>query len=122
MTVSTGRAIAYDIAVVLVFLLFGNAAHDSASSGSGHVVALGASFLAALAVAWGVARAWRAPARVWPTGVVVWAVTVAVGVVLRSLLVEGAGFAWPFIAVATGFLGVTMLGWRALATMPPRRS
>lgn len=122
MEVSTGRAIAYDVAVVLVFLFFGNAAHDSASAGNGHLVALGACFLVALAAGWGVARPWRTPTRIWPTGVVVWLVTAAVGVALRGLLIPDAGFAPTFIAVALGFLGVTMLGWRALATMPVRRS
>ncbi|ACZ30091.1 hypothetical protein Xcel_1060 [Xylanimonas cellulosilytica DSM 15894] len=121
MTVSTGRAIAYDVVVVFVFLLFGSAAHDSAAQGSGHLVALGACFFAGLAAGWGVARAWRTPARVWPTGVIVWLVTVAVGVALRGVLVPDAGFAPTFLAVAAGFLAVTLLGWRALASVPPRR-
>jgi hypothetical protein len=121
MEVSTGRAIAYDVAVVLVFLMFGNAAHDSAADGAGHLVALGACFLAALAAGWGVARAWRTPTRIWPTGVVVWLVTAAVGVTLRGLLVPDAGFAPAFIAITFGFLAVTQLGWRALAAVPPRR-
>ncbi len=122
MTVTWGRALAYDVVVVFVFLLFGSRAHDSAAEGSGHLAALGACFAVALAVGWGAGRAWRAPARLWPTGVIVWLVTVAVGVTLRGLLVPGAGFAPAFLAVATGFLGVTLVGWRALAVPPRRRA
>jgi hypothetical protein len=121
MTVSRGRAVAYDVIVVFVFLLFGSSAHDSAGQGSGHLAALGACFFVALAAGWGAGRAWRTPGRLWPTGVIVWLVTVAVGVTLRGLLVPDAGFAPAFLAVATGFLGVTLLGWRALAALPPRR-
>ncbi|QAY70424.1 DUF3054 domain-containing protein [Xylanimonas protaetiae] len=121
MVVSTGRALVYDVVVVLVFLLVGSAAHDAAARGAGHELALGACFLAGLAAGWGVSRAWRSPARLWPTGVTVWLVTVAVGVLLRGLLVADAGFAPSFLAVATVFLGVTLLGWRALARVPARR-
>ncbi|WP_425954640.1 DUF3054 family protein [Xylanimonas sp. McL0601] len=109
------RAAAYDLSVVLVFLLFGAGAHDSASRGAGHIVALTATFLVALAEGWAVTRAWRSPARLWPTGVVVWLVTVVVGVVLRGLLIPDAGFARGFLIVTTLFLGVTLLGWRLLA-------
>lgn len=121
MPVTWGRALAYDVVVVFVFLLFGTAAHDSTAKGASHVVALGACFFVGLAAGWGASRGWRAPAKVWPTGVVVWLVTLVVGVVLRGLLISGAGFTPSFLAVATVFLGVTLLGWRALASIPPRK-
>lgn len=115
------RAAAYDVVMVVVFLLLGTASHGSADRGTGYLVALAATFVAGLAAGWAVARAWRTPARIWPTAVIIWAVTAAVGVVLRGLLIPDAGFAPVFIAVTAGALAVLLLGWRALAAVPPRR-
>ncbi|GAB2458066.1 DUF3054 domain-containing protein [Xylanimonas ulmi] len=121
-TVTLGRAGAYDVVVLVVFLMFGSAAHGSADRGTGHLVALGATFFAGLAAGWALSRAWRAPARLWPTGVIIWLTTVVVGVVLRGLLIPDAGFEPGFLLITTGFLGVTLLGWRALARPPRRKS
>ncbi len=48
-----------------------------------------------------------------PTGLVVWISCVAVGMVLR--VVAGQGTAVAFVLVALAFLGLELLGWRALA-------
>lgn len=52
-----------------------------------------------------------------PTGIVVWVMTVAVGMVLRA--VTGQGTAGSFIVVATLSTAVLLLGWRALAKFVP---
>lgn len=99
-----------DAVAVLVFTVVGIASHDGSL-----VAALGRvvwPFALAAAVGWAVSRAWRDPARLWPTGVIVWAVTVLGGLALRGL--TGGGLAWSFALVTTLFLAITMLGWRAL--------
>jgi len=49
-----------------------------------------------------------------------WLGTVALGMVLR--VVSGQGTAVTFIIVALVFLGLTQLGWRALAGLRLRRA
>ncbi|NOV96626.1 DUF3054 domain-containing protein [Isoptericola halotolerans] len=103
-----------DVVSVGAFAVVGTANHGSGGS-LGHVLAVAAPFLIGLAVGWLVARAWRAPARLWPTGVVVWAATVVLGLALRPLFV--GGLEWSFVLVTAGFLAVTMLGWRTIASL-----
>lgn len=101
-----------DAVAVLAFTLIGIASHDgSLVAAFGRVVW---PFALAAAIGWAVTRAWRDPARVWPTGVLIWLVTAAGGLVLRG--VSGQGLAWSFAMVTAVFLAITMLGWRALVT------
>ncbi len=111
-------AVVCDLLCVVVFAVVGTINH--ATSGDlGHVALVGLPFLLALASGWFAFRAWRAPARVWPTGVAVWGTTVVLGLVLRPLF--AGGFAVSFAAVTALFLGATMLGWRTLAGLAARR-
>jgi hypothetical protein len=75
------------------------------------VVKVAAPFVIALAVGWLAIRAWRAP-RAMRTGVVVWLVTVAVGMALRRTVFD-RGIAPAFVMVTTVVLGVFLVGWRA---------
>lgn len=105
-------ALVADAVAVLVFTVVGITSHDgSLVAGLGRVVW---PFALAAAIGWAVARAWRDPARVWPTGVIIWAVTVLGGLALRGL--SGGGLAWSFALVTAIFLAITMLGWRGLVT------
>jgi hypothetical protein len=108
-----------DVVCVLVFVLVGTANHQSGGM-AGRVALVTLPFLVGLAVGWVAARAWRAPARPWPTGVAIWFATVALGLLLRP----GArgGFAWSFAIVTALFLAATMLGWRLLAALLARRT
>lgn len=107
-----------DAAAVLVFTAMGIASHDgSLVSAFARVVW---PFAVAGAVGWAVARAWRTPARVWPTGVVVWLVTVLGGLALRG--VSGQGLAWSFALVTATFLAITLLGWRGVLAAVRRRT
>ena len=97
-----------DFVAVLVFVGIGRSAH-------GHVVDPGGMistawpFLVGGAIGWLAARAWRSPvAR--QAGIIIWLCCVAFGMALR--VVSGQGTAAPFIAVALGFLGLELLGWR----------
>ena len=112
---STGRVLVWpavlaDAACVLVFAVTGIASHDGSM-----VAALGRvvwPFALAGALGWVLTRAWHDPARVWPTGMVIWLVTVFGGLLLRG--VSGQGLAWTFALVTTLFLALTMLGWRGV--------
>lgn len=107
-----------DAALVVGFAALGRRSHEEGSSLSG-VLEVAAPFLIALAAGWLVARAWRAP--VSPrTGAIVWAVTVAGGLALRSAAFD-RGIAPAFIVVAALTLGVLLVGWRAVARLAPIR-
>ena len=116
---SVRAAVVGDVLCVLVFTLVGTANHASGGSVT-HLLAVAAPFALGLTVGWAVSRAWRAPARLWPTGAAVWFATVAVGLALRPLFV--GGFAWSFALVTAAFLAATMLGWRLVGTLARRRT
>jgi hypothetical protein len=113
-----------DAACVLGLASVGVAAH-AAGDGTGRLLDAAWPFALAALVGWLAARAWRRPWRLWPTGVVVWGCTWALGVVLRVLTDEGV---FPtFHIVSFGFLAATMLGWRSVVVLvrvlrptPPR--
>ncbi len=103
-------AAALDSAAVVAFAALGRRNHDE-EPGLAGVFETAAPFLIGLLVAWVVVRAWRAPERIG-TGLVVWPITVAVGMVVRRLAFD-EGTALPFVIVATVFLGACLVGWRA---------
>lgn len=107
-----------DVVLVLVFVLIGRGSHDEGFTLLGTLITVW-PFLVALAVGWVVMRAWRSPRAVAWTGVGIWVVTVAVGMLLR--VVSGQGTAPSFVIVATIVLGVFLVGWRALARVVARR-
>jgi hypothetical protein len=117
--VRAAPAFAIDAVLVLGFAALGRRSHEEGSSVVG-VVEVAAPFLIALAVGWLVVRAWRAPLSLH-TGALVWIVTVAGGLALRSLAFD-RGIAPAFIVVALLTLGALLVGWRALAAwLLPRR-
>ncbi len=65
-------------------------------------------------------RAWRHPTTVWPTGVGIWAIVVAAGMLLRSVVFDD-GTATAFVIVATLFLGLFIVGWRLVFAAIDRR-
>jgi hypothetical protein len=120
MTGSRGavRAAVLDVAVVLVFVVIGRANHHDGDTVPG-VASTAWPFLAGLGAGWLVARVWRRPAALVPSGIAAWLGAVAVGMVLR--VVAGQGTAVSFIIVALCFLGLFLLGWRLLARLFFRR-
>ena len=109
---SAVRAVVLDVASVLVFVVIGRASHNHGETVPG-VASTAWPFLAGLGVGWLVARVWRRPAVLVPSGLAAWLGTVAVGMVLR--VVAGQGTAVSFVIVALCFLGLFLLGWRLLA-------
>lgn len=106
-----------DLAVIIVFVVLGRAEHDSTAAEGGSALTGLATTLAPFAVALGAAWAQpsirRAPLAV-RSGLIVWVVTLAGGLALRSLVV-GDGIAPAFIAVAAGFTALGIIGWRSIA-------
>ena len=100
-----------DIACVLVFVVIGRASHTKGETLAG-IASTAWPFLAGLGCGWLATRAWRRPLALFPAGVGAWLGTVAVGMALR--VIAGQGTAVAFIFVALIFLGLFMLGWRAV--------
>jgi hypothetical protein len=111
-----GVGLAADLVAVLIFAAIGRRAHAEGSAVLG-ALATAAPFLAGTGAGWlAVRSARRGSARDgWSTGsgVLVVALTVAVGMGLRHL--TGRGTPPSFVIVATTFLGLVLLGWRAAA-------
>ena len=108
----TAVAVALDAVSILVFVAIGRHTHDHGVTPGG-LASTSWPFLVGAAAGWVAWRGWRAPRGLLPTGVAVWLSCVGLGMVLR--VVSGQGTAAAFIAVALGFLGMGLLGWRAVA-------
>jgi len=112
-------AAALDAALVIVFAALGRGSHAKEATLSG-LWQTAWPFLAALAIVWIAALVWRRPAAVLRSGLPVWIGTVALGLVLRVVFTDG-GAALPFVLVATGALGLLLLGWRLIAALVSAR-
>ncbi len=105
-------ALVGDLLVVLLFVASGLVQHGEPLT-TQNLVLVGWPFAAGALLGHLAIRAWRAPFRLWPHGVFVWAITVAAGMALRTLL--GGTTAVSFVIVAALVTAVGMLGWRAIA-------
>ena len=76
-------------------------------------------FAAGLGVGAVVTRLYKAPLE-WSRAVPAWVLTVAVGMALR-IGVVGRDFKASFVIVAAAFLGLGLLGWRAVVRRVSRR-
>ncbi|MGP0223169.1 DUF3054 domain-containing protein [Paenarthrobacter sp. NCHU4564] len=103
-----------DLVLILVFAAIGRDAHARGDIITG-AFATAWPFLAGAAGAWLLLRVWRQPLALWPSGVGVWLVTVAVGMALRAI--TGQTVVVPFVIVALLSLGVFLLGFRAVAAL-----
>jgi hypothetical protein len=103
-------AVGFDTALVVAFVAIGRRNHDEDPGVLG-LLSTTAPFLIGLVAAWVIARAWNEPTRV-RTGLMIWPVTVAVGMIVRQVV--GDGTALSFVIVATLFVGATLVGWRAV--------
>ncbi|MCT1607317.1 DUF3054 domain-containing protein [Nesterenkonia massiliensis] len=108
-----------DAALVVLFAVAGNRSHSTGLSVS-DVAGTAWPFLIGLLLGWALTRSWRQPSRLWPEGVVVVLITVALGMTLRVLLADG-GAPLSFVAVATGSLALLLLGRRLVSSQMVRR-
>ena len=101
-----------DLLAVIAFAAIGRRNHNETGNIVAGALTVAAPFAIAMAVGWLAARAWREPVT-GRTAVIVWAVTVALGVVLRRFVFDRSTAA-SFVVVATIALGVLIVGWRAV--------
>ena len=106
------RDFVYDALCVLLFVVIGTRNHKTDTGLSG-IAYVAAPFFIALSLAH-LAPMMQRGAKALPHQYVVWGYTIVMGMVLRNFAFD-RGTAPAFVIVATIFLGVTMLGWRALA-------
>ena len=113
------RAALLDAAAIVLFVAVGRNNHDGGGNPVAETLKVAAPFLIALAVGWVVARAWQRPDAL-RTGLVIWPITVALGMVLRHWVFD-RGTATSFIVVASIATAVLLLGWRLVALLVRRR-
>jgi hypothetical protein len=113
------RAALFDAAAVVLFVAVGRNNHDAGGNPVAETLRVAAPFLIALAVGWVVARAWQRPDAL-RTGLVIWPITVSLGMVLRHWVFD-RGTATSFIVVASIATAVLLLGWRLVALLVRRR-
>ncbi|MCG6566527.1 DUF3054 domain-containing protein [Tessaracoccus sp. ZS01] len=106
-----------DLVCVLVFAVVGRASHGLDLFG---VLATAWPFLLACLIAWAAVAMTKVPFAGWREGLIVWSVTLVVGMVLR--VVSGDTAAWAFVLVAALFLAVTLMGWRFVWRLSRHRS
>lgn len=110
-------ALGTDLVFVVVFCAIGRRSHAEGLT-LGGVAETAWPFLSGTLAGWLVSRAWRRPYALVPTGVVVWACTVVVGMILRKL--TSAGVATSFIVVASISTALLLLGWRGAVRLMTR--
>ena len=106
-----------DVCCVLAFVIIGRGQHHDGVTVAG-VASTAWPFLAGLAAGVLAGRSWRQPFALWPSAVVVWACTVAVGQALRAISGQGTDLA--FILVSAAFLGLFLFGWRVVVQLTAR--
>ncbi len=111
-------ALAADAACVVLFTTVGRRNHDEGLTLAG-IAETSWPFLVGAGVGWLLARGWRRPTAVTPTGLTVWMCTVAIGMLLRRATSEGT--ALSFVVVASLATAVLMLGWRGAVAALRRR-
>lgn len=105
-----------DAVLVLAFAAIGRASHSEAL-GVLDILGTAWPFLAALLLSWVIVRLTdRDHSRVWPAGVLIWAVTVSSGLALRILFGDTAAPAFIIVATITlaVFLLVPRLVWQLI--------
>ncbi|MGN2635286.1 DUF3054 domain-containing protein [Nocardia takedensis] len=116
---------AADLALVILFCAIGRRSHDEAVLTG--LAKTAWPFATGLLLGWAVAYALHRGRSadvafdgraLWPTGVVIWALTLIGGMLLR--VVASQGTAVSFVIVAATVLALFLLGWRAAVAALPR--
>ncbi|MDO3402888.1 DUF3054 domain-containing protein [Mycolicibacterium neoaurum] len=114
-------ALLADVACVLVFCTIGRRSHSEGLTLTG-IAETAWPFITGTVAGWLAARAYPGdfkPSAIYPTGLIVWASTVIIGMLLRKA--TSAGTAPSFIVVATLTTAALLIGWRAVAAAVARR-
>jgi hypothetical protein len=105
------RAFAFDALCILLMVVIGTRNHKTDTGISG-ILFVAAPFWIAMSLTH-LAPLLQRKNRQDPNPYMVWGYTVIMGMLLRNM-VFNRGTAAAFVIVATGFLGITMFGWRAV--------
>jgi hypothetical protein len=105
-----------DLVCVLAFTAVGMAMHDTPAS---EFLLTAWPFVLGLAIAWALPGVRSLPLIIWPSGVLVWAVTTWLGLALRGVTGGGVSGAFPF--VTAGVLALLIIGWRVIPEIKERR-
>lgn len=108
-----------DLVLVVLFGIVGHFTHHH-SLVPAQVLHTVWPFAAALAAAWLLTVAWRAPLAPLAVGVGLWSTTVLGGLLIRFLLGESNQGAFIVVAAALNFL--TLVGWRTIARIAGAKS
>lgn len=103
--------LAADLVVVVLFAILGRASHAEALSPAG-IAETAWPFLVAAVIGSLLAQRWGGGSW-WRQGLIVWPITVVLGVALR--LLGGRTAALGFVVVTTVVLALLLFGWRWLA-------
>ncbi|MBW3085392.1 hypothetical protein KEM60_01592 [Austwickia sp. TVS 96-490-7B] len=105
-------ALIVDVFAVTVFAVTARLAHGESLNPGGMLLTT-SPFVAATCLGWAYLL-WHGGPRPGgvPGGIVVWLVTVGAGMAVR--LAAGLDVKLMFVLFAAGFIGVTVVGWRAL--------
>lgn len=112
-------AFVLDVVLVIIFAGIGRGSHAREATLLG-LFDTAWPFLLGLTISWLVTLAWRDPIAPVRTGLPLWIGTVLIGLLARSLTDQGT--ALPFVLVATGTVGLLLVGWRALTAIIRRRT
>lgn len=114
-------AVAIDVGAIVVFAAIGRARHDEGvlgDSGLGLATTVWPFVVGAL-IGWWLIRGWKKPCAWKPTGLAVWAGSLAIGMTLRA--VTGQGVQWSFVLTAALVLAVFLIGWRIVSGFIAKR-
>ncbi|MFC7376360.1 DUF3054 domain-containing protein [Brachybacterium sp. GCM10030268] len=105
-------ALVGDLLVVILFVAIGFVQHGTPLT-SQNLFLVGWPFAVGVLLGHLAIRAWRAPFRLWPHGLFVWAIMLATAMAIRTLF--GGGTETSFVIVTGVVTAIGMLGWRAVA-------
>jgi len=111
---SAALAFLTDVVLVVIFCAIGRRSHAEGITLAG-VAHTSWPFLTGTVAGWALARGWRRPTALNPTGLVVWVSTVVIGMLLRKASAQGV--AVSFVIVASTVTAVFLLGWRGVARL-----
>lgn len=108
------RAFLFDFICVLVFVTIGRHSHKDANSLGGMLTTLW-PFTVGLLVGWLLVSRTHRILTNRKSGLIIALSAVVVGMILR--VISGQGIALAFVIVATVFLSLCLVGWRALLSL-----
>ncbi|WP_066515329.1 DUF3054 domain-containing protein [Curtobacterium ammoniigenes] len=109
-----------DAVLIVLFALIGRGSHGEQLSVGG-LWETSWPFLVGWAIGYITTGAWARPLRIWPTAVVIWILTVCLGMALRVWNHQGIDHGNPlpisFLIVASIVLAVFLIGWRVVVRL-----